>query len=110
MNDVKYEHIPISFFIILINTYTHEILYKKLYLDLDCMDKFFETLDEIREIVVQLYKKNVRMHKLTAEEKQEYDEAKFCHICEKKLNKDKVRDHDHMTGKYRGPSSLEVQH
>ena len=30
-----------------------------------------------------------------------------CHICEKLLNDDKVRDHDHITGKYIGASHNE---
>ena len=42
----------------------------------------------------------------TPEEEQEFEEATVCHICEKKLyNKegwDKVRDHCHLTGRYRG--------
>ena len=31
-----------------------------------------------------------------------YNKSSICHICEKPLNKDKVRDHCHMTGKYIG--------
>ena len=28
--------------------------------------------------------------------------AEFCHVCDKKLDNDRVRDHDHLTGKFRG--------
>ena len=31
-----------------------------------------------------------------------YEKATHCHICEKFLGKDKVWDHCHFTGKYRG--------
>ena len=31
-----------------------------------------------------------------------YQEATKCHICDGELNGDKVLDHDHLTGKYRG--------
>ncbi|XP_065679834.1 uncharacterized protein LOC136094149 [Hydra vulgaris] len=34
--------------------------------------------------------------------KNNFDNAKICHICEKDLNEDRVRDHCHITGKYRG--------
>ena len=30
-----------------------------------------------------------------------YNKSLVCHICEKPLNNDKVKDHCHMTGKYR---------
>ena len=35
-------------------------------------------------------------------DKKDYENAKKCHICECKLGEDKVLDHCHLTGKYRG--------
>ena len=40
--------------------------------------------------------------KLTKQEQISFDQAKTCHICSKELLKDKVRDHCHFTGQYRG--------
>ena len=40
--------------------------------------------------------------RLTQAEQKSCDEAKICHICSKELLSDKVRDHCHFTGKYRG--------
>ena len=40
--------------------------------------------------------------KLTPAEQISFDKAKTCHICKKELLTDKVRDHCHFTGKYRG--------
>ena len=40
--------------------------------------------------------------KLTKFEQDEFNKAEFCHICNKQLNGDKVRDHCHFTGVYRG--------
>ena len=38
-------------------------------------------------------------------EKDEEDfEKNICRFCEKKIESDKVRDHCHLTGKYRGPA------
>ena len=40
---------------------------------------------------------------LTDKEKESYENQKICHICKKEFNNDnKVRDHCHYTGKYRG--------
>ena len=40
---------------------------------------------------------------MTAEDLIEYEKATHCHICEGVINgKDKVRDHCHLTGKFRG--------
>ncbi len=57
------------------------------------------------------------MKELTALQRINYKNAKYCHICERKLEenstyteseeldidgKKKVRDHDHLTGEFRG--------
>ena len=39
---------------------------------------------------------------LTPEEEYRYYRARVCYLCSKRFEKDKVRDHDHYTGKYRG--------
>ena len=40
--------------------------------------------------------------RLTEEEQKSFKEARICHICSKELKDDKVRDHCHFTGEYRG--------
>ena len=40
--------------------------------------------------------------KLTKKEQISFDKAETCHICSKELKDDKVRDHCHFTGQYRG--------
>ena len=40
--------------------------------------------------------------KLTPTEQESFNKAETCHICKKELLTDKVRDHCHFTGKYRG--------
>ena len=41
---------------------------------------------------------------MTDEEEELYSNTKICRFCEKKIESDKVRDHCHITGKYRGPA------
>ena len=40
--------------------------------------------------------------KLTKKEQLSFDKAETCHICSKELKDDKVRDHCHFIGQYRG--------
>ena len=57
---------------------------------------------DIREICEKI-KPNKKMNWMTQREKYEHEKAKICHICEEELlEKDKVKDHCHYTGKYRG--------
>ena len=41
---------------------------------------------------------------MTDENKKEFDKNRICRFCEKKIISEKVRDHCHLTGKYRGPA------
>ena len=47
------------------------------------------------------YRKPKQM-RLTKEEQLSFKNAKYCHICGGELEKDRVRDHCHFTGNYRG--------
>ena len=44
---------------------------------------------------------------MTEEDKQNFENNDICRYCEKYIEKDKVRDHCHLTGKYRGPAHNE---
>ena len=39
--------------------------------------------------------------KMTIEKEQKYQDSQDCQICKQKVNTDKVRDHCHITSKYR---------
>ncbi|XP_065684453.1 uncharacterized protein LOC136096861 [Hydra vulgaris] len=58
-----------------------------------------------KEDVKKIYNDYLKFPKdmiITCKDKEEFNNAKICHICEKDLNEDKVKDHCHITGKYRG--------
>ena len=59
-----------------------------------------------REVMKQEFNKPLRM---TKEDEEEFQKAKACHICDRKYTeKDiQVRDHCHITGKYRGSAHQE---
>ena len=44
---------------------------------------------------------------MSSKEQKSFNEAEICHICKKELKDDKVRDHCHFTGKYRGAAHNE---
>ena len=81
----------------------------------DCMKKFCKDLREHTMKIINYEKK--RMVSLTTEEKIHYNKQKICYICKKEFNNNndttessslerkkqqKVKDHCHYTGKYRG--------
>ena len=66
----------------------------------DCMERFCKDLKEHATKIINCEKKV--MVPLTKEEKEDYNNQKVCYICKKEFIDDKVRDHCHYTGKYRG--------
>ena len=68
--------------------------------DPDVIDVFINWLEEDVKQIANLG--NEKM-KITPEEEEEFKQASDCWICKKKLNlEDRVRDHCHFTGRYRG--------
>ena len=71
----------------------------------DCIQKFmkcmFEEVKNCQSIIRDNFNKPLKM---TKKDEKAFTKAKRCHICEKKYTDDDVpvRDHCHVTGKYRG--------
>ena len=59
--------------------------------------------EEIQKIIKTQFHERM---KITQEQEMEFKRSTSCYICEKKFTKKsiKVRDHCHITGKYRGPA------
>ena len=70
--------------------------------DEDVAKIFVEKLTEATRAIYNDYYRRPKPLKLTQDEQKSFGKAKFCHICNKELLKDKVRDHCHFTGQYRG--------
>ena len=79
-----------------------------LYRGKDCMKKFCTSLKEHAKNIIDSEKK--KMLPRTKEELKSHQDAKVCYICGKRIlkkfakykNYQKVGDHCHYTGKYRG--------
>ena len=69
----------------------------------DCINKIITwVLDKqklTRQITKQCFNKRLIM---TNEDEEIYNNSHICWICKQELNMDKVRDHCHVTGKFRG--------
>ena len=69
----------------------------------DDISKIFVT--KLAKVTNKIYNDFYRrpiLIKLTHSEQISFDKAETCHICKKELLTDKVRDHCHFTGQYRG--------
>ena len=84
------------------NRYSGDVV---IYRGEDCIQKFmkcmFEEVKNCQSIIRDNFNKPLKM---TNEDEKSFKEATHCHICEKKYRVDDVpvRDHCHVTGKYRG--------
>ena len=64
-------------------------------------EHFLKAIQDVeRKIKVVLA--NPQVMRMTPEDWQVFNAATTCHVCEKPLEGDTVRDHCHITGKYRG--------
>ena len=83
-------------------SYDQKVMYTKRSADEDVSQIFVERLEyDIRRLYHRYYKFPKKMF-LTEEDLDKFDKATKCHICDKPLGKDRVRDHCHLTGKFRG--------
>ena len=103
----KYQkHEPISFVYYIksfdesVYTSTKRTYIKENPEDPDVVDVFINWLEEDVKIISELGNKKMV---ITKEEEEQFKQASNCWICRKKLNlQDRVRDHCHFTGRYRG--------
>ena len=78
------------------------IIYTKTSEDEDISKVFVEKLTEVTKGIYNDFYRRPKPLILTRAEQKSFDKAETCHICNKKLEEDKVRDHCHFTGQYRG--------
>ena len=69
--------------------------------DADAMDVFIKWLEEDVKAIANIKEKEIIF---TEEDRKQFNKASDCWICGEYLGNDKVRDHCHFTGRYRGPA------
>ena len=73
-----------------------------IYIGLDAAAVFLLHMQKVSLNVTDAVKEGSKAMFLTAVDHQAITAQTVCHICEQSLGNDKVRDHDHFTGEFRG--------
>ena len=66
-----------------------------------CISWFVNEMLTLEKIVSNYFKTNLHLQ-ITTQEEESFQFAEECWFCENPLDDTKVRDHDHLTGKYSG--------
>ena len=68
----------------------------------DAAHKFLSSIIHHKQAIEEHIKRGKKQIELTSENRHDFRKATICWLCRDLLGEDKVRDHDHITGKYRG--------
>ena len=71
------------------------------YFGTDCNEWFVKEMLILEQEANKYFKTNLELQ-ITPQEEESFQLAEECWFCENPLDDTKVRDHDHLTGKYRG--------
>ena len=100
----KHEPISFSYYITVNGVFFKPILRKYTKTkpeDADAMDIFIKWLEEDVKDIANIEPKEMIF---TEEDTKHFNNASDCWICGEELGNDRVRDHCHFTGRYRGPA------
>ena len=78
--------------------------YHKSPLGYDNVDWFVDEVIKLENKMAFYFKKTGKNIIMTEKNEEDYKNNNICRFCEKNIDSDKVRDHCHLTGKYRGPA------
>ena len=101
-NYQKHEPSGFCFYIKGIVSQFKPIIHTKKFEDEDISKVFVEKITEVTKGIYNNFYKRPKPLRLTREEQKSFNVAQICHICNHELKEDKVRDHCHFTGQYRG--------
>ena len=87
-------------------SYDNALSYYRSYRGEDCVARFVGDLRDLARRVKTILTTVVPMADLTREESEKFRSAVKCHVCKEPFGPDdtRVRDHCHLTGRYRGPA------
>ena len=96
------EHIACSYAYQIVSSIPGIEFGQRVYVGVDVSGHFLDTLQEyLNRYIIPLIEKDVDM--IRDDEVEEiFKSAAHCHVCKKPAGGDKVRDHCHFTGRFRG--------
>ena len=97
-SNVLFKQIPIAVGYYVISPFGN---YYYSYFGIDCTTWFVNRMLTLEKIASKYFKTNLELE-MSQEEEVQFQLAEECWLCENPLDDTKVRDHDHLTGKYRG--------
>ena len=102
-NDQKHEPSGFCFYVKgVVDKKIKPIIYTKTSEDEDISKVFVEKLAEVTKGIYDDFYQKPKPLRLTSAEQKSFEKAVNCNICGGELKEDKVRDHCHFTGHYRG--------
>ena len=96
--NVLFKQIPIAVGYYVISPFGN---YYYSYFGIDCTTWFVNRMVTLEKIASKYFKTNLELE-MSQEEEVQFQLAEECWLCDNPLDDTKVRDHDHLTGKYRG--------
>ncbi|KAF4529670.1 hypothetical protein B566_EDAN017511 [Ephemera danica] len=78
------------------------------YRGMDASSHFMHRLEQTAKDIDKFYRRNIEMLPLTKQQWKEHAKATLCYMCDQPFstNNVKCRDHDHLTGLYRGAAHV----
>lgn len=92
--------VPFAYYIIVVDR-EGEVILSRDYVGPDAGGNFCDDILDLEEILTQRMA-DVREMELTPEDLRRANEQTHCWLCEKYMGQDRVKDHDHLTGKFLG--------
>ena len=70
----------------------------------DKVDWFVKEVIKLENKIAFYFKNTKKNIVMTEDDEEDFENKNICRFCEEEIFSDKVRDHCHLTGKYRGPA------
>jgi len=94
-------HQPCGFSYTVVSTIDNYCKEPFVYRGEDAVNKFLTCLFEEEKQIIDIVNNIVPME-ISEEEEEEFQNAVYCHLCNNELGSDRVRNHNHLSGKYLG--------